>query len=108
MIEGRPFLYQAIEGTLYLAGERGVEAVQSWPDETTVAFVDGDDNYKPNNSLMRNPVQLIVALSPKGANQKWTKQLGHASSIVKLAINPWSREELMLTGLVLALLSTLN
>jgi hypothetical protein len=108
MIEGRPFLYQAIDGALYHVGERGVEAVQSWPDETTVAFVDGDENYKLNSSLMRNPVQLIVALSPKGANQKWTKQIGHASSFVKLAIKPWSREELLLTGLVLALLSTLN
>jgi hypothetical protein len=101
-------LYQAIEGTLYHVGERGVEAVQSWPDETTVAFVDGDENYNPNNSLMCNPVQPIVALSPKGANQKWTKQIGHAPSIAKLAIKPWSCEEILLTGLVLALLSTLN
>jgi hypothetical protein len=108
MIEGRPFLYQAIEGTLYHVGEKGVEAVQSWPEEITVAFVDGDEKYKPNDFLMRYPVQLIVASSPKGANHKWTKQTGHASSITKLAVKLWSREELLLTGLVLALLSTLN
>jgi hypothetical protein len=107
MIEGRPFLYQAVRGTVYYVAEKGVEAVESWStEETTVAFVDGDNG--PDEILLCRSVQLIVASSPKGAYQKWIKQTGHASFVTKLAVKLYSREELLLTGLVLALLSTLD
>src|SRR6266567_8066446 len=106
MIEGRPFLYQAIGGSVYHVSEKGVEAVQSWsPKETIVAFVDGDKrDYEPNEILLRRrSVQLIVASSLNGTNQKWIKQAGHGSSVTKLAVNLWSYEELLLTGLVLSI-----
>ena len=43
--EGRPFLYQAIGGTVvYHVAEKGVETVQSWSSEKTiVALVDGGE-----------------------------------------------------------------
>jgi hypothetical protein len=54
MIEGCPFLYQAIAGTVYHVAEKGVEAVQSWPSkETIVALVDGGEgDYKPDRILL--------------------------------------------------------
>jgi hypothetical protein len=111
MIEGRTFLYQAIGGSVYHVSQKGVEAVHSWSsEETIVAFVDGDKgDYEPNGMiLICHSVQLIVAPSPKGAHQKWIKQTGHGSSDTTLAVKLWSHEELLLTGLVLALLSTLD
>jgi hypothetical protein len=110
MIEGRPFLYQAIGGSVYHVAEKGVEAVQSWSsEETIVAFIDGDKgDYEPEDILIGRSVQLIVASSPKGASQKRTKQTGHASFATNLAVKLWSYEELLLTGLVLALPSTLD
>ncbi|KAN0103607.1 hypothetical protein V8E52_011816, partial [Russula decolorans] len=100
MIEGRPFLFQAIEGTVYHVAEKGVKVVQSWSSkETIVAFVDFDaGDYRPNWTLIRHSVQLVVASSPEGANHKWTKQLGH---ITRLAIKLWSSEELLRTGIFL-------
>ncbi len=110
MIEGRPFLYQAYEGTVYHVTEKGVEAVQSWSSkETIVAFVDDDGGeYGPKNFLIRRTVQLVVASSLEGAYLKWTKQTGHASFITQLAVKLWSHEELFLTGSVLSLLSILD
>ena len=41
MIEGRPFLYQAWDGTVYLVNEKGAKAIQSLPlNENIVAFVE--------------------------------------------------------------------
>jgi hypothetical protein len=110
MIEGRPFLFQAVRGTVYHVSKKGVEVVQSWSSkETIVAFVDGDmGDYEPDNILIHRSVQLIVAASPQGAYKKWTKQTGHASVVTRLVIKPWSREELLLAGFVLALISTLD
>jgi hypothetical protein len=110
MIEGRPFLYQSKRGTVYHISAEGVKAVQSWPPkETAVAFIDGDrKNYEPNDILLHNSVQLIVASSPRGAFPRWTKQLGPGSFVTQLVVKLWSPEELFLTGLVLALLSTLG
>jgi hypothetical protein len=106
MIEGRPFLFQSMEKTVYHVTEGGVKEVPkdgSWDSrEPIVALIDGDKgDYEPNEKLLRPSVQLVVASSPKGANQKWIKQTGHASFITTLAIKLWSRKELLLTGLVL-------
>jgi hypothetical protein len=86
MIEARPFLYQ-----------------------TTVAFVDGDKgDYEPNGIFLGSSVQLIVASSPKGAYPKWPKLIGPGSFVTPLVVKLWSYKELLLTGLVSALLSTLD
>jgi hypothetical protein len=105
MIEGRPFLYQAREGAVYHV-DKSVEVVQSWSSgHEIVAFIDGDKgDYEPKAFLLRPSVQLIIASSPKGANSKWTKKMGGEWYILKLVIKLWSLNELLLTGLVLALL----
>jgi hypothetical protein len=109
MIGGRPFLYQAREGAVYHVSGKGVEAAESWPsEETIVAFVDLDKKYEPNEMLRRRSVQMIVAASPKGTSQKWIKYIGHSSSVTPLVARLWSQKELLLTGWVLALLSTLD
>jgi len=108
MIEGCPFLFQAMQGTVYHVSEKGVEVVRSrsWsPKETIVAFVDIDRaNHEPDHILRDRSVQLIVASSPKGTNQPWANQAGFLISITQLVIQLWSDKELFLTGSVLALL----
>jgi hypothetical protein len=110
MIEGHPFLYQSRGGIVYYVAEKGVEAVQSWSSrETIVALVDGDKkHHEPEDILIRQSVQLIVASSPKGAHPQWAKQLGPGAFVTQLVVKLWSHKELFLTGLVLALLSTLG
>ena len=110
MIEGRPFLYQAKGGTVYHVAKEGVEVIRSWrSNEEIVAFVDGDErDFEPEEILLRTTVQLIVAVSPKGTFRKWTEQMGHGSFVTEIAVKLWSQKELLLTGLVLASLSTLD
>jgi len=105
MIEGRPFLYQARDGAVYHV-DKSVEVVQSWKSrDAIVAFIDGDKgDYEPKGFLWRPSVQLIIASSPKGANRKWTKKMAGKWFILKLVTKLWSLNELLLTGLVLALL----
>ena len=111
MIEGRPFLYQALDGTVYHVNENGVQAIEFWSShEDIVAFVDADsdeNSYRPNLMLLLNvKVQIILATSPRGASQKWIKQAGHVKII---ATKLWSPRELFLTGFVPGLfLSTLD
>ena len=115
MIKGHRFLFQSAAGTVYYVTEAGVEIVRSLlsrPDPITdpiTAFIDGDmGNCQPKGFLIRKSVQLIVAASPKGVQQNWVKQTGDDSFVSKFAVKLWSRKELILTGLGLALLSTLN
>ena len=102
MIEGLPFLFQANGRTVYHIAKEGVEVIQSWlPDGPILAFVNGDErDFKPNNILRDDSVQLIVASSPKGTYLTWTKQLGPGSFVTPIAIKLWSQKELLLTGLV--------
>jgi hypothetical protein len=49
MIEGRPFLHQALSDVVYHVSENGVEEVWPWSsdkDETIVAFVDGEAHLR--------------------------------------------------------------
>jgi len=107
MIEGRSFLFQDLNRTVYHINENGVQAIQSWSSDEIVAFVDGDrQNYEPSLMLLDDKVQIIMASSPKGARGKWTEQAGDVKVIVT---EPWSPHELFLAGFVLGLLlSTLN
>ena len=108
MIEGRPFLYQALDGTVYHFNENGVQAIRSWSSsEEIVAFVDGDENNETPNLMLRGGrVQIILASCLEGARAKWTKQAGFIKVIVT---ELWSPHELFLAGFVLGLLlSTLN
>jgi hypothetical protein len=109
MIEGRPFLFQSTLGNVYHVTKAGVEIWSLPTKESITAFIDSDKGEcNPEEFILRPRVQLIVATSPKVARQKWTKQLGNGSYIHAIAVKLWTREELLLTGLFLALLSTLN
>ena len=110
MIQGRPFLYQASNGTVYSVNDDGVQAIQSWEShdsEGIVAFVDGSkDNYDPKEMLRISTVQIVLASSPRGANRHWIKRAG---AVLKLAAGLWSPRELFLTGFASRLLlSTLD
>ena len=109
MIEGRPFLYQAKNRTVYHVSENGVQAIRSWSStEEIVAFVDGDkDDSRPGYMMLFNEsVQIVLTTSPRGASKKWINQIGHINI---LATKLWSPRELFLAGFVLGLLlSMLN
>src|SRR6266581_3875571 len=107
MIEGRSFLYQDLDRTVYHINENGVQAIQSLSSDEIVAFVDGDgESYEPSVMLLDDRVQIILASSPKGASGKWTKQV---ADVTVIATELWSPHELFLAGFVLGiLLSTLD
>jgi hypothetical protein len=71
-----------------------------------MAFVDGDKaTCEPRSFLCSRNVQIIVATSPKGAQQSWVKQASNHTVFIKLLTSLWSPVELFLTGLVSAFLS---
>ena len=117
MIEGRPFLYQAIGGTVYYVDKEGFQVLlsnsnQPWSSiGRIVAFIDGENAYyRPSDIILNDrSVQFIVASSPKGANptQRWMKQLCGYRVVTRLATSLWSRRELFITGSVLAMLAFL-
>ena len=106
MIEGRPFLYQAIGGTVvYHVAEKSVETVQSWSSEKTiVALVDGGEgDYKPDDPppwLAAANCDIIPRRRKLKMDQANSSRLIRYHPVIKL----WSHEELLLTRLVLALL----
>ena len=102
LIEGRPFLYQTSDRTVYHVTHAGVKEIQSsWsPEAHIVAFIDGDEaDNAPKPFILNGKVQIIVASSPKVTNQKWIKQAAIAV-FTQLATSLWSAQELFLTGLV--------
>jgi hypothetical protein len=108
MIEGQSFLYQDLDEIVYHINKSGVRAIQFWSSGEIMAFIDGDkkDCVPRPMLLLGKKVQVILASSPKGANEKWTEQAGGVKVIVT---EPWSPHELFFAGFVLGLLlSTLN
>jgi hypothetical protein len=108
MMEGRPFLYQAKNRTVFRVNEKGIQAIRSWSsDEKIVAFVDDDtEGYGPDDMLDIKTVQIIMAAPPRDANRGW---INPANDVRILATKLWSPRELFLTGFVLGLLlSTLD
>ena len=104
MIEGRRFLYQAKNGTVYHVNEMGVQAIKSWPsNENIVAFVDADsNNYEPDYMFLQDGVQIILAAPQSGASARWIKQANYDVNMI--ATKLWSRDELFIAGFVLGLL----
>ncbi|KAH9997437.1 hypothetical protein BJV74DRAFT_883436 [Russula compacta] len=84
MIKGCSLLFQVNRTTVYHVSENGVE---------------GD--YKPNDLLFDEFVQLVVASSPKGAKQGWIKRAGCGARIRTLVTKLWSLKELIDTGIFL-------
>jgi hypothetical protein len=113
LLAGNPFLFQSNEGVVYHVTQDGVEVIRSplSQEDNIVAFVDGDrKNSEPSSILLSmHFVQIIVAASPKGADQQWVKQTGVNHTFTILATSLWTPSELFLTGLVFAfLLPTLD
>ena len=109
MIDGRQFLYQDTNRIVYHVARKGVESIYQWPPtERIMAFIDGDGrDAAPRDFLYHPSVQIIVAVSPQGANGKWIKQVPVGMiTVTQLAIKLWSPRELFLTGLVLLLLTS--
>jgi len=103
MIEGRPFLYQAQDQTVYHVNENGVQAIWFWPsNKDIVAFVDdGKNSNEPHSMLLQERVAVILASSPKGTRAGWIKQAGFVKTA---ATKLWSPRELLLAGFVSGLL----
>ena len=98
MIDGRSFLYQGLDRTVYHINENGVRPIHAWRSGEIVAFVDGDkDEYEPSRMLFQNSVQIIMASSPKGSRGKWMEQAGGVEAIVT---ELWSPRELFVAGFV--------
>ena len=110
MIEGRPFLYQGLDGKVYRVDEDGVQPIQYWSSDTgIVAFVDGDKkDHEPKPLLFHHNVQIIMASSPRSINSSWITQSNDGLVTILIA-KLWSARELFLAGFVLGLLlSTLG
>jgi len=103
MIEGRPFLYQGREGTVYYINEEGVQTNSTWPSSINImAFVDADKSgAEPRSILWQNNVRVILASSPKGTQTSWVKQ--KRPDIKIIATELWSEIELFMAGFVLGL-----
>jgi hypothetical protein len=71
-----------------------------------VAFVDADAGDSTLHDIIMNSplVQIVVTTSPRGAYNRWLKQMGVNICMNKIATNLWSPRELFLTGLALILL----
>jgi hypothetical protein len=105
IINSCPFLYQTMHGTVYHVS-RTVAVIDSWSSkEGITAFIDGDQTQPgscvPKPFLLSRSIQIILASSPEGANQKWPKQLGNVGFVTKYITALWSRREFFLTGLVI-------
>ena len=102
MIEGRPFLFQDREQTIYHINEDGVQAIGSCPSDNIVAFVDGDRKApSPHTMLWQNNVRVILAASPNGTDTYWVRQ--NLGNITIIATTLWSDLELFIAGFVLGL-----
>jgi hypothetical protein len=105
MIEGCPFLYQTINGTVYHVSDT-ITRIHSWASTGAInAFIDADSNlFEPQAFIWSNRwIRIIMASSPKGADQKWMKQLPNTSFVHKYVAALWSPSELFLTGSVIGL-----
>ena len=104
MIDGRPFLYQDLAGTVYHVSN-AITIVNSWGSNSPIiAFIDADRTLAEPREFLRQPsVQVIVATSPRGTTQSWLKQMGDALIPLKLVTALWSPRELFITGFVVTL-----
>ena len=81
--------------------------------EEFVAFVDGDkEDSEPDDMLIKERVQIIMASPPRDASERWIKQIRRVKILAtSIPSKLWSPRELFLlvAGLFLGLLlSTLD
>lgn len=99
----RPFLYQTTNRDVYHISDT-VVPIASWTHKATiVAFVDADSTSCTPEPFLINPlIQLVLVSSPKGAKQKWLKQIPNGSPVMKYASALWTPSEFFVTGSVIS------
>lgn len=100
MIAGIPFLFQTLEGAVYLVHE-SITVVNSWLGGHIVAFCDADGfSSRPSQFILESHnIQIIAACPPKGASQKWmTEEMDGMSHVMKYVTTLWSPQELFSAG----------
>jgi hypothetical protein len=100
MINGEPFLYQSLRGTVYHVSDT-ITTINSWPSGSgdIVAYVEADEKKFEPQMFMRDPrVKIIAASSPSGTNQPWMTQMGNVGFPLTLATALWTDSELFVTG----------
>jgi hypothetical protein len=105
MINGEPFLYQSLRGTVYHVSDT-ITTINSWPSGSgdIVAYVEADEKKFEPQMFMRHPqVKIIAASSPSGTNQPWLTQMGNVGFPLTLATALWTDSELFVTGFVISL-----
>ena len=105
MINGSPFLYQTLDGTVYHVSDT-VTTITSWPSgaEKIVAYIDADEKkFEPQSFIRHRSVKIIAASPPRGTDQPWMKQMGNVGFPITFATALWTDSELFVTGFVLPL-----
>lgn len=102
MINGEPFLYQSLRGTVYHVSDT-ITAITSWSSRSgsIVAYIEADEkNFEPQMFIRRPQIKIIAASSPRGTDQLWMKQMGYP---LTFATALWTDTELFVTGFVIPL-----
>ena len=104
MIDGSPFLYQTLRGTVYHISDTITPITSLPPGSKFVAYVDADEKKFEPQSFLRHPlVKIIAASSPRGTEQPWMKQMGNAGFPITFASALWTDSELFMTGFVISI-----
>ena len=73
IINGSPFLYQTLGGTVYHVAD----TITTVTSLSSRAYVDADaKKFEPQSFLRHRSVKIIAASSPQGTEQPWMKQMG--------------------------------
>jgi hypothetical protein len=99
MIAGIPFLFQTMEGTVYLVQE-SITVVNSWLGRRIVAFCDADGlSSRPSQFILESHnIQIIAACPPKGASERWMEEMAGMCHVMKYVTTLWSPQELLSVG----------
>jgi hypothetical protein len=96
MIEGRQFLFQTIEGTVYhIAKEGVVRVVHLWSSKNHIAaFVDADkENYIPSRLLYDHSVIILKRIKSKMGQASKSRQFPYPTCsptmVVQGALTNW-------------------
>ncbi|KIK03233.1 hypothetical protein K443DRAFT_5495 [Laccaria amethystina LaAM-08-1] len=109
MVAGTRCLFQPIpnernENTVYLISESSIKITNSWSTERITVFFDADGpSCRPAQFIIDNRfIKIVGACSPAIEEQKWTSRLASGAILSRIVTTLWSRQELFLTGMFLA------
>jgi hypothetical protein len=105
MINGEPFLYQSLRGTVYHVSDT-ITKITSLPSGSgdIVAYVDADEKKFEPQMFIRHPRSRLLRPHHQGAqHQPWLKQMGNVRFPLTFATALWTDSELFVTGFVISL-----